>query len=122
VNALYVALVSPSLAEIWATMRLPHITFADLGLHPRTPDLEIWQLCQREQYLLITANRNNDGPDSLEAALRDHGTPSSLPVLTLANSRKVSKSRPYAKRVAERLMEVLMDMENYRGTGRVYLP
>jgi hypothetical protein len=119
---LYLALVSPSLSEIWAAMALPHLTFGDVGLHPRTSDRDVWQLCQREQYLLITANRNNDGPDSLEATLRGQNTASSLPVLTLANANRVLNSATYAKRVAERLIEVLMDMDNYRGTGRVYLP
>ena len=31
-------------------------------------------------------------------------------------------SREYAERVATRLLEVLLDVEQYRGTGRLYLP
>ena len=62
VSLLYAALVSPSLAEIWATVQLPRMKFADLGLPPRTPDLEVWQFCQREQYLLITANQTTTVP------------------------------------------------------------
>jgi hypothetical protein len=31
-------------------------------------------------------------------------------------------SREYAERVATRLLAVLLDVEQYRGTGRLYLP
>jgi hypothetical protein len=43
-------------------------------------------------------------------------------VLTLAGPDRVIHSRTYAERVVERLLECLIDMDNYRGTGRVYLP
>jgi len=41
---------------------------------------DVWLKCQAEEVLLITANRNDDGPDSLEATIRRHGTPQSLSV------------------------------------------
>jgi hypothetical protein len=97
-------------------------TFASLGLAVSAPDSLIWQTCQARGVLLITANRNAEGPDSLEAAIREHNTPQSLPVFTLANLRRLRDSREYALRVAERLLECLLDIENYRGSGRVYLP
>ena len=43
-------------------------------------------------------------------------------MLTLANDRRVLRDRPYAERIADRLLETLFDMESYRGTGRIYLP
>ena len=122
VNRLYSAFIGSELNEIWETLHLPHITFADLGLDQRTSDADVWQLCQREQYILITANRNNNGPDSLEATIRTYNTPNSLPVFTLANSRRVLRSHDYAEKVAERLLELLLDMENLRGSGRLFLP
>ena len=72
--------------------------------------------------ILITSNRNDDGPDSLEATIRTHGTPHSLPVFTLADAKRVLKERSYAELVADRLLEYLFDIEGLRGAGRLYLP
>jgi hypothetical protein len=71
---------------------------------------------------LFTANRNQKGDDSLEATIRRENTPTSLPVLTLANAKRFEESREYAERVATRLLEYLLDIETYRGSGRLYLP
>jgi len=43
-------------------------------------------------------------------------------VLTLSEPQRVLSSRTYANRVVERLVEYLIDVENLRGTGRLYLP
>jgi hypothetical protein len=43
-------------------------------------------------------------------------------VLTLSEPQRVLSSRAYARRVVERLVEYLIDVENLRGTGRLYLP
>ena len=32
------------------------------------------------------------------------------------------RSRDYADRIVERLMDYLMNIEDYRGAGRLYLP
>jgi len=82
----------------------------------------VWEACQREQVILLTANRNDDGPDSLEATIQQHNTPASLPVFTLANEQRVLRDRLYAEAVADRLLELLFDIDSYRGTGRLYLP
>ena len=44
------------------------------------------------------------------------------PVPTLANDQRVLRDRPYAEAVADRLLEILFDIDNYRGTGRLYVP
>jgi hypothetical protein len=49
-------------------------------------------------------------------------TPTSLPVLTLGSPPQVLSSRTYAERVVVRLLEILLDLDQYRGTGRLYLP
>ncbi len=108
--------------ELWADMRLSVLTFSHLGLGEETPDVLVWRACQQQQALLITINRNAHGPDSLEETIRRHNTPLSLPVFTLANADRVLQDRDYLDRVAESLMEYLVDIDNYRGTGRLYLP
>jgi hypothetical protein len=99
--------------EFWNHLRLSTPTFADL---------EVWQKCQEEELVLITANRNADSPDSLKTTIRTHGTVASLPVFTLADANRGLTERTYAELVDERLLEYLFDIENLRGAGRMYLP
>jgi hypothetical protein len=54
--------------------------------------------------------------------IAQYNTPTSLPILTIGNPRQVLSSRAYAERVVTRLLEYLLDLENFRGTGRLYLP
>jgi hypothetical protein len=122
VRLLVAALESPSWRELWRSLNLPLLTFRDLGLPADASDALIWQRCQEEQLILITANRNNDGPDSLESTIRAQSRADSLPVFTLADGNRVLHSGEYAGRVAERLLEYLLAIDNYRGTGRLYLP
>jgi hypothetical protein len=122
VEVLLMLLQEAPRAEFWHHLGLTVPTFAELGLHLRSTDLDVWQKCQAEELLLITANRNDDGPDSLEATIREHATPQSLPVFTLADANRVLNERSYAELVADRLLEYLYDMEHLKGTGRLYLP
>jgi predicted nuclease of predicted toxin-antitoxin system len=109
-------------AELWQDLGLRLFHFEDVGLAPTSTDLEIWQRCQTEQLIFITNNRNQDSPDSLEATIRQHNAPDCLPVFTVGDLDKFRKSRPYATRVLERLYEYLIDLDNVRGSGRLFLP
>jgi hypothetical protein len=108
--------------EVWQFLSLTHVSFTDLGLQPDASDREVWEGCQREQVVLLTANRNDEGPESLASTIQHHNTPQSLPVFTLANDQRVLRDRQYAEAVADRLLEALFDIDSYRGTGRLYLP
>lgn len=57
--------------EMWGAVRLRRVTFADLGLPTSTVDRKLWTICQEQGLVLITANRNRDGPDSLGATIAD---------------------------------------------------
>lgn len=122
VRALSLILEGEDWRDVWASLGLPVLYLRDLGLAPTITDAALWQTCQQQQIVLLTANRNAVGPDSLEVTLRTQNKPDSLPVLTLADPARVIHSRAYAERVVERLLEVLIDIDNYRGTGRLYLP
>jgi len=113
---------SPPWQEVWLSLNLQVLTFEDLGLPRDVRDSILWQVCQERQVLLITRNRNAGGPDSLEATIRARNTLAHLPVFTLANADRIRKNQPYAELVVERLLEYLLDIENFRGTGRLYLP
>ena len=72
--------------------------------------------------MLLTRNRNDDGPESLGAAIRTMNQLDSLPVITLANADRILENKSYAERVAERLLDYLLYMDNLLGTGRLYVP
>lgn len=97
-------------------------SFAEYGLQETDADARVWEVCQVEQLILVTANRNADGSDSLDTTIREKNNEACLPVLTLADADRVMASSSYAERVANKLLDYLLDMENLRGTGRLYLP
>jgi hypothetical protein len=72
--------------------------------------------------VLVTANRNADDPDSLEAVIRRENQPGSLPIITFANPDRVLEDRLHTENVAERLLEKLISIDDFRGTGRIYVP
>jgi hypothetical protein len=85
-------------------------------------DALIWETCQREGLVLITGNRNKRGPDSFQAVLDRENRADSLPVITIADARLVLSDRLYAEQVAERLLDKLIAIDDFRGAGRIYVP
>ena len=116
------AMQGASWAEFWKKLGLALFAFEDVNLTATSTDEEIWHKCQEEQLVLITNNRNQDSPDSLEATIRRHNTANSLPVFTISDLDRFRKNRDYAERVLERLYECLLDMDKLLGTGRLFLP
>ena len=107
----------------WADLLdLRLVTFAEIGMAQDTADREVWRRAQVLDMLLLTDNRNNEGPDSLEQTLRDEQSPTSLPVLTVGNAERLLTDRHYRHACAERLVEILVDLERYVGTPRIYIP
>ena len=69
------------------------VAFDEVGLVMESSDREVWQVAQKHELVLVTANRRMVGEDSLEQVLREENTAQSLPVLTLADSdRFIQKS------------------------------
>ena len=58
----------------------------------------------------------------LEATIEQFSTEASLPVLTISEPHRIFTNNEYTYRVAVRLLEYLDDMDNLRGTGRLFLP
>jgi hypothetical protein len=113
---------TPPWASLWCELECAVCTFDDLGLPEDATDARVWQACQDGDVLLITGNRSAEGPESLEMTIRQRNTPDCLPVLTLADRDRTLRDRAYAEAVLERLFEVLFDVENMRGAGRLFLP
>jgi hypothetical protein len=53
----------------WDHLQLPYLHFADVGLPPDAPDSLVWDLCQKDELILVTDNRNKKDADSLEATI-----------------------------------------------------
>jgi hypothetical protein len=114
-------LLSPEWSNWWTDLGCKTETFASLGLSERSPDVMVWEACQAHQVVLVTGNRNDDGPDSLEATIRRLNQADSLPVITISKPQEVAH-RSYAERAAVRLLEYLSELDKFRGTGRLYIP
>jgi hypothetical protein len=108
--------------DLWSGLGLVVENFPGLGLAFDASDAVIWRTCQREGLVLVTGNRNQRGPDSLESVIQDENQPDSLPVITLADADRVLRDRLYAEPVAEALLDYLMRIDEVRGVGRLYVP
>jgi hypothetical protein len=108
--------------DFWDYLELRCVSFADVGLDLADSDLAVWRCCQERELLLLTDNRNQKTADSLEATIRTHNSPSSLPVFTIADSRRMLSDGEYLDRIIDRLLRYLLELDAVRGTGRLYLP
>ena len=113
---------SPGWGDVWRGLGCELESFGRLGIAPDTSDTDLWDLCQMHEIVLLTGNRNADGADSLEAAIALQGTDRSLPVVTIGDPDRLLRDRDYAERAAAQVLEYLLDLENLRGTGRLYVP
>lgn len=108
--------------EFWTDLHISCVSFADVGLHPGDTDAIVWHRCQERQAFLLTNNRNDDGPDSLENTIRTCSTSLSLPVFTIGDVDQTLIDRDYSNKVIWALLEYLVDIDNLLGTGRLYIP
>jgi len=115
-------LESALVSEGWAEPAVLHIvTFADVSLPFETSDQKVWEFAQKHQMVLLTANRNKDGEESLQQAILQQNRPASYPIVTIANADRMAE-RDYRNRCATKLAEICMEIERYLGTGRLYIP
>lgn len=114
-------LLAESRRELWDGLAIRVYEFDGLDLAASSSDREVWNLCQRLELVLITANRNAADDDALEAVIRDSNAPDSLPVITISDPKRVYLDAVHTNRLADRLLEYLYDIANCRGTGRLYL-
>ena len=113
---------SPAWQVFWAYCDTDVVGFEDLGLSKDASDLTIWKTCQSRNVILITANRNEDDEESLGTTIRRLGTLNDLPVLTISDVSRVGSDGMYRERVVAKLIEILLELDRHRGTGRLLLP
>jgi len=100
-------------------MRL--VRLADVGLPDDSPDREVWRFAQANQMLFLTNNRNMEGVNALEQTIRDEGHAASLPVITIGRAERMNQ-RTYREQCATRPLEIVVNLEDYRGVGRIFIP
>jgi hypothetical protein len=106
----------------WVHLQMSYETFATVGLDPSDSDAVVWRRCQEKQLCLVTNNRNADGPDSLEITIRMCNTPQSLPVFTIGDADRTLSDRDYSDAVIWALVDYLLRLDEFLGTGRLYIP
>ncbi|MDX2042335.1 MAG: DUF5615 family PIN-like protein [Acidobacteriota bacterium] len=97
------------------------VTFTEVGLPTDSTDNEVWEFAQQQGMILLTDNRNMDGEDSMEDTLRRKVTADSIPVLTVGKRSRLGKVA-YRKQCADRLAEIVLDLDRYLGYSRIYIP
>ena len=97
------------------------VRFADVGLAHNSSDREVWEYAQSNSMLLLTANRNMIGDDSLEEVLRTRNHADALPVITVSNGGRLFEYH-YRELCAERLAEIALYLSNYLGAARLFIP
>lgn len=109
-------------AEGWLeVLSLDIVTLSQVGLPTDSSDREVWHFAQNHQMILLTGNRRMKGVDSLEQIIREEGRALSLPVITIGSVDRLDEYG-YRERCSVRLVELLLDIDAYRGTGRMYIP
>ncbi|MDE5080051.1 MAG: ACP S-malonyltransferase [Trichodesmium sp. St15_bin1_1] len=98
------------------------IRFSEVELPMNSSDRQVWRFAQANQMILLTANRSMKGKDSLEQVIREENTPTSFPVLTIANVDRLLADSNYRERCVNRLIEIAIDIEYYKGTMRIFIP
>ena len=97
------------------------VTFESIGLSADSNDRVVWEFAQTNGMLLLTANRNAKGEDSLEQVMREENQPTSFPIITIGDPDRVNESN-YRERCVERLIEIVIDIQDYMGSGRLFIP
>jgi len=109
-------------AEGWLDLcSLQLVTFALVGLPVDSSDRTVWRFAQAHGMLLLTHNRNMNGEDSLEQTIREENAPASLPVITIRRVERL-RERSYRERCVIRLVEIGLEIEQYLGIGRIFIP
>jgi predicted nuclease of predicted toxin-antitoxin system len=119
----YVVLLQGTLAaDGWLDLlSIRFVTLQEAGLAADTNDRVIWRFAQANQMLLLTANRNAKGENSLEQTIREEGTFTSLPVITIGNLDRLVE-REYREQCSARLADIILFVKDYLGVSRLFIP
>ncbi|MEH2380952.1 MAG: ACP S-malonyltransferase [Nostoc sp.] len=117
-------ILSGNIANLGWLYLLPirFITFEEVSLSITSDDRLVWRFAQTNQMILLTANRSMKGRNSLEQVMREENTSTSLPVVTIGNADRILTDPDYRNRCVDRLIEIVFDIDDYRGSRRIFIP
>ena len=98
------------------------VTFDEMNLSIDSDDRKVWRFAQENQMILLTANRSMKGKDSLEQVMREENTSESFPIITVSSADRLLNDSEYRNRCVEGLVEIVLDIETYRGARRIFIP
>lgn len=61
------------------------------------------------------------GEDSLEQVMREENTLTSFPILTISDLTRIDETE-YRERCVDRIVKIAIELENYKGVGRLFIP
>ena len=96
--------------------------FEEVGLSITSDDRVVWRFAQAKQMILLTANWSMKGENSLEQVMREENTSTSLPVITIGNIDRLLAEQNYLERCVDRLIDIVVDIDDYRDTRRIFIP
>jgi hypothetical protein len=106
----------------WAELLdLKFVYFADVSLDTKSDDGIVWRFAQNAGMVILTDNRNRKDETALAAVIQRETTLSSLPVITIGNSRRLAES-DYRQNAAARFADILFYLDDNLGTGRLFIP
>jgi hypothetical protein len=109
-------------SENWSELvAVEFLTFNDIALPFETSDRDVWRLVQDRRIILLTGNRNSEGRDSLGVTIKKENSPDSLPVLTVGRQDDLAL-KSYRIKCVARLVAIVLDLSNFRGVGRLFIP
>jgi len=118
-----IALAGSLAASGWLDLiSIRFVLFEEVGLEINSNDRVVWQYAQANEMILLTANRSMKGKDSLEQVMREENTSASLPVITVGNIDRLLAEPEYRDRCVNRLVDIIVDIEDYRGARRIFIP
>lgn len=98
------------------------VLFEEVELAIDSNDRVVWRFAQANQMILLTANRSMKGKNSLEQVMREENTPTSLPVVTIGNIDRLLAEPDYRERCVNCLVDIVVDIEDFRGAMRIFIP
>ena len=117
-------LLSGNIANLgWLDLlEIRFITFEEIGLSVASDDRVVWRFAQTNNMILLTANRSMKGKNSLEKVMREENTSTSLPVVTIGNADRVLSNSNYRNLCVDQLSKIIFDIDDYRGSRRLFIP
>ncbi|MBW4501171.1 MAG: ACP S-malonyltransferase [Scytonema hyalinum WJT4-NPBG1] len=98
------------------------VLFEEVELPIDSDDRVVWRFAQANQMILLTANRSMKGKNSLEQVMRQENIPTSLPVVTIGNIDRLLAEPDYRERCVNCLVNIVLDIEDFRGAMRIFIP